>query len=106
MHKRTKKSKVIQDLKKNIPPNRFQNMMILGLNITLNELRSNKDKDRAIIFLNNSLINSRKEFDTLVNDMVKYQKKQDLIKARIMNNIDDYKQIDPEIFKILDQSDE
>lgn len=80
--------------------------MILGLNITLNELRSNKDKDRAIIFLNNSLINSRKEFDTLVNDMVKYQKKQDLIKARIMNNIDDYKQIDPEIFKILDQSDE
>lgn len=79
--------------------------MILGLNVTLDQVDSNKDKDRVIAYLNNSLINSRKEFDQMIKDVLEYKLKQDTLKAHIMAKREEYKKIDPEIFKLLDQAD-
>jgi len=108
-----RKPKILKDLAKNIQPNKFQNMMILGLNITLDMVKSDKDKDRVIVYLNNSLINSRKEFinsrkefDQLIKDIIEYKFKQDNLKAHIMAKREEYKKIDPEIFKLVDQADE
>lgn len=105
MHKRTSGTHPnLKKLRENISPKQFQNMMILGLNITLDQVDSDNMKDRVIIFLNNSLVNSRKEFEGLLKDFIKYEQLQEKLKARIMSKMDDYKKIDPEIFKILDEA--
>ena len=103
---KNRRPEIFKTLAKNIHPNRLQNMMILGLNVTLDQVDSGKDKDRVIAYLNNSLVNSRKEFDKMIQDVLEYRLKQDAIKARIMNKMEEYKKIDPEIFKLLDQADE
>jgi len=106
MHSRTNtKPQIFSVLRKNIHPAKLQNMVILGLNVTLAQVDSGKDKDRVIAYLNNSLINSRTEFDKIIKDVLEFKLKQDNLKAHIMKNIEEYKKIDPEIFRLLDESD-
>ena len=97
------KSPALLKLKKEISPNQFQNMLILGLNVPLHFVQSENDLQRVIVFLNKSLINSRDEFDQFMNEVVRLNTKNVQLKAHIMKNMKKYKEFDPEIFSFLDE---
>ncbi|WP_428323688.1 hypothetical protein [Nitrosopumilus sp.] len=103
MRPKSRLSEPIKKLRKAISPDRFSNMIILGLNITVDSIQSKKDLIRVIVFLNKSLINRQKDFDNLIKDTLEYKQKQDKIKAHIMANRDKFN--DTELFKLLDESD-
>jgi len=90
-------------LKKEISPNQFQNMLVLGLNVPLRSIKSENMLQRVIVFLNKSLINSREEFDQFVGEVVRLNTKNVELKAHIMKNMKKYKEFDPEIFNYLDE---
>lgn len=93
---------IIKDLRKEIPAERFDNMLILGLNVPLYMIKSQNDMQRVIVFLNKSIINSREEMDTFMKEVTRLNTKNVQLKAHIMSKMKEYKEFDPEVFKFLD----